>query len=56
MEDSVVAELEGAESEDVDFDADEGALLVFPTRIVSVEDVNRGRVDELRGELAQQAS
>jgi DnaJ-class molecular chaperone len=29
-----VVELEGERSEDVDFDADEGALLVVPTRIV----------------------
>lgn len=56
MEGSVVVELEGKESDDVDFDADEGALLVFPTRIVKVEDVNRGRIGELRGELAEQAS
>jgi hypothetical protein len=36
MSGSVVVELEGHESDDVDFDADEGALLVFPTRIVGV--------------------
>jgi hypothetical protein len=36
MSGSVVVELEGRESDDVDFDADEGALLVYPTRIVGV--------------------
>jgi hypothetical protein len=36
MSGSVVVELEGHESDDVDFDADEGALLVYPTRIVGV--------------------
>src|SRR3954454_13342382 len=34
MSGSVLVELEGTESDDVDFDADEGALLVYPTRIV----------------------
>jgi DnaJ-class molecular chaperone len=52
MEDSVLVELEGKESDDVDFDADEGALLVFPTRIVHVRDVDRPRIDELKQELA----
>jgi hypothetical protein len=36
LEGSVLVELEGEPAEDDDFDADEGALLVFPTRIVSV--------------------
>src|SRR5215211_4398763 len=40
MEDSKLVELEGTESDDVDYDADEGALLVFPTRIVRVVDVD----------------
>jgi hypothetical protein len=47
MEGSVLVELEGEESEDVDFDADEGALLVFPKKIVQVCDVDRERVREL---------
>lgn len=33
---SLLVELEGEPSDDEDFDADEGALLVRPTRIVSV--------------------
>ena len=48
MQDSVLVELEGRESDEPDWDADEGALLVFPTRIVNVVDVDRRRVDDLR--------
>jgi hypothetical protein len=33
---SVLVELEGEPSEDEDFDADEGALLIHPTKIVDV--------------------
>lgn len=36
IEGSLLVELEGEPSEDEDFDADEGALLIRPTRIVSV--------------------
>jgi hypothetical protein len=39
-----VVGLEGRPSEDRDFDADEGALLVHPTRIVSVEPLDRERL------------
>jgi hypothetical protein len=52
MEGSVVVELEGKESHDVDFDADEGALLVFPARIVEVGKLDRDRIEELKRELA----
>jgi hypothetical protein len=52
LEGSLLVELEGRESDDVDFDADEGALLVFPTRIVEVGEVDGARVDELKRELA----
>jgi hypothetical protein len=48
MANSVLVELEGTESDDPDWDADEGALLVFPKRIVHVTDVDRGRVDDLK--------
>jgi hypothetical protein len=48
MQDSQLLELEGRESDEPDWDADEGALLVFPTRIVRVVDIDRHRVDELR--------
>ena len=36
LDGSVLVELEGEPSQDEDFDADEGALLVHPTRIVDV--------------------
>lgn len=51
MDGSLLVELEGTESHDVDFDADEGALLVFPTRIVRAIDVDRDRIEQLRHEL-----
>ena len=40
MSGSVLVELEGSESDEPDFDADEGALLVFPSKIVRVTDVD----------------
>jgi hypothetical protein len=48
VEDAVVVELEGRPSEDDDFDADEGALLVHPTRIVSVAEPDPERLDQAR--------
>ena len=48
---SILVELEGKLSDDVDFDADEGALLVFPTRIVATAEIDRGRIDELKTEV-----
>jgi hypothetical protein len=38
---SIVVELEGEESDDRDFDADEGALLVHPSRIVDRRPIDR---------------
>ena len=49
LEDSVLVELEGTESVDEDFDADEGALLVHPTRIVDVRPLDIERVRALAG-------
>jgi hypothetical protein len=46
----VVIELEGSLSEDDDFDADRGAYLIYPSRIVSVQPVP----DELRAVVAHQ--
>jgi DnaJ-class molecular chaperone len=40
--------LEGAPSEDDDFDADAGAVLIVPTRIVEVRAPDRRRIAELR--------
>ena len=48
----LLVELDGEESEDEDFDADEGALLIRPTAIVDVRPVDDERVRELRRELA----
>ena len=48
FEDCVVVELEGRESEDEDFDADEGALLVIPTRIVDARPVDKHRLREAK--------
>jgi hypothetical protein len=42
---SKLVELEGRPSGDEDFDADEGALLVTPTRIVGVRPVDRRRLE-----------
>ena len=43
-----LVELEGEKSEDEDFDADEGALLIRPRRIVRVGDLDWDRIEELR--------
>jgi hypothetical protein len=43
-----LVELEGRESDDQDFDADEGALLVHPERIVDVRQVDSERIERLR--------
>jgi hypothetical protein len=56
MSSSVLVELEGKESDDPDFDADEGALLVFPTRIVNVLDIDEPHIRELRSELEEEAA
>ena len=44
-----VVTLEGEPSEDRDFDADEGAVLVNPKKIVRLDPVDRDRLQELRG-------
>jgi len=56
MSGSVIVELEGKESDDPDFDADEGALLVFPTRIVAAGDIDRARIEELQQELSRETA
>lgn len=50
-----LVELEGEKSPDEDFDADEGALLVRPTRIVEARPLDHDRIQELRRELAPQS-
>ncbi len=49
---AVLVELEGRESADQDFDADEGAVLIRPTRVVDRRPVDSRRVARLREELA----
>ena len=44
---AVLLELEGDPSPDEDFDADEGALLIRPRRIVDVRKPDEGRIREL---------
>jgi hypothetical protein len=43
--------LEGERSEDEDFDADEGALLVRPTKILGSSGLDWARIEELRAKL-----
>lgn len=43
-----LVELEGEPSGDEDFDADEGAVLIHPSRIVSVRPLDRGRLEQAR--------
>ena len=44
---ALLVELEGEPTDDEDFDADEGALLIRPTRIVDVREPDWERVEEL---------
>jgi hypothetical protein len=50
----VVVELEGELSDDVDLDADHGALLVFPERVVSVEPLDAERVNSIRIRIGEE--
>jgi hypothetical protein len=50
-----LVKLEGDESDDEDFDADEGALLIKPTRVVSVGKLDWDRIEEIRKELAEES-
>jgi hypothetical protein len=47
----LLVELEGDPSEDEDFDADEGALLILPTRIVDCREPEWARLEQLREEI-----
>ena len=44
----LLVRLQGERSEDEDFDADEGAVLVRPSRIVDVREPDRTRIERLR--------
>jgi DnaJ-class molecular chaperone len=48
----VVLEIEGNESRDQDFDADEGALLVHPSRIADRRPLDQRLLERVREELA----
>jgi hypothetical protein len=48
VEEKVVVELEGPISDDLDLDADEGALLIHPSRLVGVEPLDAGVVRSIR--------
>jgi len=50
----VVVELEGKLSEDHDLDADHGALLVFPERLVSVERLDPALVASIRDRVGEE--
>jgi hypothetical protein len=51
MDGCVLVELEGRESPDDDFDADEGALLIRPEKVVDTRPLDHDRIEELRREL-----
>jgi hypothetical protein len=51
-----LVKLEGEESGDEDFDADEGAMLIRPRRIVSTGSLDWDRIEELRRELRAEAA
>jgi hypothetical protein len=48
LDGALLVELEGDPSPDEDFDADEGALLVHPIRIIDVREPDRQRLANLR--------
>ena len=48
-----LVKLEGEESADEDFDADEGAMLVKPTKILASGKLDWDRIEELRAELGE---
>ena len=52
LEGCTLVVLEGEQSQDEDFDADEGALLVKPRTIVDSREPDRERLEKLRRELA----
>jgi RecJ-like exonuclease len=50
----VVVELAGELSDDCDLDADHGALLVFPERVVSVEPLDEELVESIRMRVGEE--
>ena len=56
VEDRVMVELEGRLSEDGDLDADAGALLLHPTRVVAVQPFDPALISSIRQRLQAEAS
>lgn len=56
LEGKVVVEVEGELSEDFDLDADHGALLVVPGRLVSVEPLDAEVVVSIRDRIGEEES
>lgn len=56
VEGRIVVELQGRVSEDLDLDADAGALLVFPTSIVGVHRFDAGVIDGIRERLTDRGA
>jgi len=54
VEGKVVVELAGELSEDLDLDADHGALLVFPDRLVAVEPLEPEVVASIRDRVGEE--
>jgi hypothetical protein len=52
LSEAILVELEGPQSADEDFDADEGAILIRPTEVVGRRPIDRERLEQLRAELA----
>jgi hypothetical protein len=53
LEDGVIVELEAEPADDVDFDADEGAMLVLPTAILGCVSVDRGLLEDVRARVGE---
>jgi hypothetical protein len=51
----VVVELEGRPSGDVDFDADQGAMLVIPTAVLACHEVDRRLAEEVERQTTEHA-
>jgi DnaJ-class molecular chaperone len=54
LEGKVVVELKGKPSDDCDLDADHGALLVFPERLVSVEPLDPQVITAIRNRVGEE--
>jgi hypothetical protein len=53
LDDCVVVELEASRSEDVDFDADEGAMLVIPTKLCACTRVDHATARTVEAKAAE---